>query len=206
MSYDVLAIVMLLVGCALIVAEVFVPSGGLIAVMCLISFAVSIWSGYKAWAVTAPGYWWTYLAAIIVLIPGTIVGIFRLLENTRFGERILLSAPRSDEVVPYAEEAARLSQLIGRRGESITMLMPGGLVRVDGERLHCTTEGLVIEAGRPVEIMAVRGTHLVVRPAGAEAASDGVGDAVASTPAAETRLPPDVPEEESPLDFDVPQG
>ncbi len=41
---------------------------------------------------------------------------------------------------------------------AITLLSPGGMVRVRDERLHAFTEGVLINMGEPIEVVAVRGT------------------------------------------------
>ncbi|HUE12710.1 MAG TPA: NfeD family protein, partial [Planctomycetaceae bacterium] len=76
----------------------------------------------------------------------------------------------------------------------LTSLNPGGLVLVDGTRQHCESEGLLLESGAPVEIVAVKGNRVVVRPV--------------ERPAHESGSPPQSPRagEETPLDFDLPQS
>lgn len=203
MNYEFLAILLLVLGCGLIVAEVFIPSGGMILVMCVLSFAASIWCAYKAWWDVSPGYFWTYIGGFVVLIPSVVVGIFRLISDTRVGDRILLAAPELEEVTPYQQEQAHLSQFIGQRGVTLTLLTPGGMVLVEHERLHAFSEGLLVEAGQPVEIVAVRGTRVLVRPVAADPAAPPE-----TTVAASDVFPAEAPAGDAspPLDFDLPQG
>jgi membrane-bound serine protease (ClpP class) len=202
MNYELLAILLLVVGCGLIVAEVFIPSGGMILVMCVLSFVASIWCAYQAWWGESQGYFWTYLGGLVVIIPSVVVGIFRLVSETRVGDRILLAAPDLAEVTPYQAEAARLSQLIGKRGVTQTPLNPGGMVRIDGERLHAFSEGLLVDAGRTVEIIEVRGTRVLVRPVSESSDPDAAREVAAAEPFDSSVSSSDAP----PLDFDVPQG
>jgi membrane-bound ClpP family serine protease len=62
MSYEFLAILLLVIGCGLIVAEVFIPSGGMILVLCVVTFLASIWCAYKAWWGVSTAYFATYIA------------------------------------------------------------------------------------------------------------------------------------------------
>ncbi|MBL8850205.1 MAG: NfeD family protein, partial [Planctomycetaceae bacterium] len=93
-----------------------------------------------------------------------------------------------------------LGQLIGQAGTAVTPLVPGGMVSVAGERLHAFTEGLLVEAGGDVEVVAVRGTRVLVRPKSPE------------HPASSTAEPGGLPVARAdaavapPLDFDVPQS
>lgn len=205
MDYDFLAILLMMVGFSLIVAEIFLPSGGLILVMCVVAFVASFWCAWKAWYGPSPFAFGVYLTAFLVLIPAVVIGTFKLFPLTPMGKR-LIGAPTIEEVTPYAEEQAHLQSLIGRIGKTITPLIPGGLVAVDGERLHAFSEGVLIDPGVDVEIMDVRGTRVLVREA---------VDAPPA-PAEETPNRPD-PEDvfltdtesgddEDRLDFDVPQS
>ena len=163
MDYQTLALLFLALGFALIIAEVFIPSGGILLVSCVLTFCASLWYAYKAWFGTNPSYFWTHLASMIILIPGFVVGLFRLLDRTSLGDRIMLNAPTSEEVIPYRAEAERLANLIGQQGVALTLMTPGGLVKVGHERLHCVSEGMLVEAGECVEIIGVQGTRVLVR-------------------------------------------
>jgi len=163
MDPQFLVLVFLLAGIILIFAELFVPSGGAIALMCAFCFLVSGFYAYRSWYETAPLYWWSYVAAIVVLIPSTVIGGFQFILKTPLGNRVLMPAPTTEEVTPYLEEQARLEKLIGHQGEALNLMTPGGMVLVNGERFHASSDGLLIEAGTPVEVVEVRGNRLVVR-------------------------------------------
>ena len=197
MSYELLAILLLVVGCGLIVAEVFIPSGGMILVLCILSFIAAIWCAYMAWWQSSPILFWIFIGAMVVLIPSFVVGLFRMLSTSRVGDRILLTAPEASELTPHQEELDRLSGYVGHRGQALTMLTPGGLVKVAGERLHGFTEGIMVQPGDPVEVVEVRGTRVLVRPL-------TNGEASAEHASADESKAPDGTS--APLDFDVPQG
>lgn len=199
MTYEALALLLMIVGFALLVAEVFLPSGGIILFLCVLSFVASIWCAHKAWWGVSNGYFWTFIGALIVLIPGATVAAFRFLEESAMGRRVLLSAPRQEEVVPYQQEVTRLEALIGRRGEALTLMTPGGMVMIDGERLHAVSEGTLISRGDIVEVMGVRGTRVIVRTLSA--------DPPRSAESGERLAERDPPiRTDPPLDFDFPQG
>ncbi len=207
MDYEFFAILLLLVGFVLIVAEIFLPSGGLILILCAISFGASLWCAAKAWYGTEPFAFGVYLASLAVLFPTVIIGAFQLFPRTSFG-RNLIAPPSLDEVTPHAEEREHLSQFVGRVGRTISPLTPGGLVMIDSERLHAFSEGVLIERDKPVEIIEVRGTRVLVREAPErdeeparpahrpDAKLAGGADAVSGEEGTS----------EPPLDFTVPQG
>jgi membrane-bound serine protease (ClpP class) len=189
-----LAVALLVLGLTLIVCEVFIPSAGLIAAFATLCFAGSVVAAWTAWWYDKPGYFAIYAIALLVLIPSALSGALYLLPRTEFGRQVLLEAPALDEVTPYQEEQRQLQRLVGRIGKTLTSLNPGGLVLVDGTRQHCESEGLLLESGAPVEIVAVKGNRVVVRPV--------------EWPAHESGSPPQSPRagEETPLDFDLPQS
>jgi membrane-bound serine protease (ClpP class) len=204
MTYESLAVLLMIVGFALIVAEVFIPSGGMILILCVISFVSSIWCAHKAWWVEQPGLFWAYIGALVVLIPSTVIGAFRFLEQSAVGKRVILAAPAQHEVVPHQEKVSQLTALIGLRGTALTLMTPGGMVQVHGQRLHAETEGLLIDPETPIEVIGVKGTRVLVRAAErpeesvAQPAESSRSDVVSSSTAAA--------EPAAPLDFDIPQG
>ena len=82
-SYGIIAILLLAFGLALIVAEVFIPSGGMIAIMALLCILASVWCAWNECYKTDQVFWsWFYVAAVVVMIPGVIGGTFYVLPRT----------------------------------------------------------------------------------------------------------------------------
>jgi membrane-bound ClpP family serine protease len=189
-----LAVVLLVLGLALIVCEVFIPSAGLIAAFATLCLAGSVAFAWQAWWYRSPAYFTIYVISLLILIPSALSGAFYVLPRTEFGRQVLLEAPDLQEVTPYQEEQRQLQRLVGQIGKTQTLLNPGGLVLVDGTRQHCESEGLLLEAGTPVEIVAVKGNRLVVRPVERRSDQDVSGPKLAQT------------DDQRPLDFELPQS
>jgi membrane-bound ClpP family serine protease len=206
LDYPSLAILLLMVGFALIIAEIFLPSGGLILVMCVVAFIASFWSAYKAWYGVSSLAFGLYLAALVILIPAFVIGSFQIFPRTPMGKR-LIGAPTTEEVTPYVEEQAHLQSLIGHIGKAITPLIPSGMVNVNGERLHAFSEGVLIDSGVEVEILDVRGTRVLVREAVdlPQPQSTQPPEPVSASEVFLTESEADS-EDDRPLDFDVPQS
>lgn len=163
-SNAIFAILLLVVGLAILVAEIFVPSGGLLGVITFISLVVSLVFAYRAWGTSHPNVFGVFCIMLLLLVPTVISFGFYMLPRTKFGKKVLLEAPEPQDLTPYAKESSRLEKSIGQFGTTITTLNPGGLVKLDGQRLHALSEGLSIEPGAWVEIVAIQGTSVVVRP------------------------------------------
>src|SRR5690242_11783197 len=61
MEYSHYAILLLMLSLALLTAEVFVPSGGFISVLMLLSLAGSVFCAFRAWWGSSPTLWWSYV-------------------------------------------------------------------------------------------------------------------------------------------------
>jgi len=143
---------------ALIVAEVFVPSAGLItlcAIGCLAG-GVAIFFSRSA----AAG--WAGVVIAVVMIPSVLVGAYKIFPKTRFGKRVLLAPPvrKEGEAIPDTEE---LKGLLGAVGTVITPMRPVGMCDFSGHRVECVAESGYVEKGIRVKVIKVESTQLTVR-------------------------------------------
>jgi len=201
MEHSHISILLLIVGIALLVAELFLPSGGMITILAVLAFTVSMWAAWTAWWDTARVFWWTYLASLIVLLPTAVVIALNVFPKTKLGKRVLLEAPSLEKVTPYLDETKKLEALIGSTGTTLSLLNPGGLVLVDGERMHSESEGMMIDPKTAVDVVGVDGTRLIVRQATSEKVDPQI--------VAQENQNPEVSDSEQnhdPLDFDIPQS
>lgn len=163
-SNAIFAVLLLIVGLAILMAEVFIPSGGLLGVITFLSLVVSLIFAYRAWGGSHPAIFYAFCVLLLLLIPIVIGTGFSILPHTAVGKKVILEAPDTETLTPYLAESRHLEQLVGEFGTALTMLNPGGLVRVLGERLHATSAGFAIESGDSVKVIEVRGNSIVVRP------------------------------------------
>lgn len=169
--YPELAIVLLLLGLLLLVAEIFIPSGGTLLGGSLICLGFSVYFAWKAWWGSSPVWWWVYIGSALVLLPTVTSLALYIFPRTSMGKQVLLEAPSAERLSTPSKEEQRLLEAVGRIGRTVTPLTPGGLVQVDSHRFHCFSEGLIIDRDELVEIVAVRGPRLLVRKAAVSAES-----------------------------------
>lgn len=153
-----LAIILLAVGFCLVVLEVFIPSGGLITVLALVSVGVSIYFAFAQSAGT--GVLFVVIAA--VGMPLLAYEMLKLFPKTEIGRRFLLFGPKNHEEVATSSER-KLRSYAGKRGVTKTTLRPTGVAEIEGERVNVVSEGMIIEPGIPVEVVEVKGNRVVVR-------------------------------------------
>lgn len=208
MDQPTLAILLLILSLFFIVAEIFLPSGGLLTALAVMSLAGSFWCAHNAWWEDSPGKFLSYLVSGFVLIPATIVFSFYLLPRTRFGKAAMATAPKEEDVRPFVEEEAHLQSLVGRFGETLTPLNPGGLVTLDGERLHAESEGMMLERAERIKVIAIHGNRVVVRRTDEPEPTlePTTNETSPIELARDEHDPPIEPPSNAPLDFDLPQG
>ena len=199
------ALAFAILGFCLIVAEFFVPSGGMIALSCAGSFVASVACAYSAWYVSSPKLFWGFTLGLSVLIPSFLVFFLRTLERTSLGNNLLLPKTNSMDVTPYQQESALLDRLIGRLGTAVTPMNPGGMVRVENERLHAICEGILLNQGDQIEVTGVRGNRVLVKRAAPGPVSRDE-TAIAPTNSSRVSHSHEITQDEERLDFDVPQN
>ncbi len=153
--------ILLLVGLVLVMAEIFVPSGGLIG---FISFSSIIAAIILAFVKSGPLVGVIFLTVACVAVPAALIAAFRFLPDTPMGKKLLMNIPTPEEVLPDSEERRRLRQLVGRVGRAKSKMLPSGAIMVGGQIFDAVSEGLPIEPDQPVRVIEVRGAIVVVRP------------------------------------------
>ncbi len=197
-----LAIALLALATVLIVAEIFIPSGGILALSMFASLFAAFYYAWAAWWESNPTMFWGFTAFAVVVIPSVTILALVILPKTKFGKRILLAGPSEEEVVPFAKEEERLNGFVGLIAKTITPLNPSGMVSIDRERIHAYSEGLIIESGVDVKIIKVTGTRVLVREARADEKPLEVVE-TNSTPEGDSSASPKRAAPDGPLDFEI---
>ncbi len=153
---------LLIVGLVLVTLEVFVPSGGVLGFLSIVSLLAGI---ILAFYHSGPEVGLLFLAVTAVALPTALALAFRWWPKTPMGRRLLLEVPKSEDVLPDSPERRSLRQLVGKLGVAKTLMLPGGPVLVEGRTIDALSEGQPIEAGQRVRIIEVRGNRVLVRPA-----------------------------------------
>jgi membrane-bound serine protease (ClpP class) len=158
MIWIVFAILLFLLGAALLVAEVFVPSFGLLTVG---AFAALIGGVYIFFTYSTLAGWLGIFIAVI-MVPTVLIAAYRTLPKTRFGKNVILSQPKREkgEGVP---DAPQLKELEGRVGVVLTPLRPVGMCDFSGLRVESVAESGYVNKGRKVKVIHIDGTQVTVR-------------------------------------------
>jgi membrane-bound ClpP family serine protease len=144
------------IGIVLLVLELFVPSFGILSVLgaiCLFGGVLMAASDPKE-AVIMLGI--ALLIAIIV-----VAFAIKYFKHRGVWNRFILREQLTTEK-GFTSNPDR-AFLIGMTGESITPLRPAGTARIDGVRVDVVTDGSFIPTGKPVVVIHVEGSRVVVR-------------------------------------------
>ncbi len=155
------AILLLVLGCVLVVTEVFIPSGGIISILAAVAFITSILIASWEGPTTGPATGFIFAAITVLAVPSLVAIAFKYWPKTRMGKAFLGELPREDEVVPEDPRRA----LIGRIGVARSKMLPSGAVEIDGQMIDAMSQGQAIEPGTYVVVVEVRANRVVVRPA-----------------------------------------
>lgn len=153
-------LLLLVFGLLLLIAEVFIPSGGVIGLLALSCLCLSLWRAFEQ--STALGL--NFLLADLLLMPMAMVLAVYLWPRTPLAKRVFLNPPAPEDI-EVSHSSQRLDHLIGQVGRALTPLRPSGLVDFDGRRLDGLSEDGLIPSGALVRAVRVRSGQLVVRMA-----------------------------------------
>lgn len=145
----------LLLGAALIIVEVFLPGFGLPGISGLILIAVGI-------LLTAMHFGASVAVAVLLVVVAVLaVVITFVLRHASKGGMNRLKLFLSDKEELHIGRDMQV--LVGKSGRTLSVLRPAGIGDFDGVRLNVVTEGGYIDREKPIEIVSVDGSRIVVR-------------------------------------------
>jgi membrane-bound ClpP family serine protease len=159
------AVLLLILGAAFAVMEVFFTSAGILAFLSLSAVIAAVVVGFNQGPVTGI----LILLGAILGMPTSIVLAFKYLPKTPMGRKLLLIAPTSKDVLPEDPEKERLKGLLGRTGRAKSPMLLSGVITIDGHTVEAVSESMPIEVGQTVRVVQVEGHRVVVRPVDEEA-------------------------------------
>ncbi|MBL8694284.1 MAG: hypothetical protein JNJ88_09330 [Planctomycetes bacterium] len=154
-----IATALLVAGVLCVVAEVFFPSLGILALFAVLSLAGSVVFGFRE----STELGWTFLVASVGGGFGSALIAFKIFPRTRFGKRMIVDGPTFSSDPAATDPETR--DLLGRSGRAMSVLRPAGVAEVDGRRIDCVADGELLEPGTPIVVTALDGNRVVVRRA-----------------------------------------
>ncbi|MDN4607059.1 NfeD family protein [Sporosarcina highlanderae] len=144
------------IGVILIILELFLP-GGIAGTLGAVAIVASI--------IMAGGNPMSMAYAVLIAIAVAVTGMVIIMKF--FGKRLhllnkMVLMDSTDTESGYVSNVNR-TELLGKKGTTITPLRPAGTVELDGERIDVVSQGSYIDKGKHVIIVKVEGSRIVVR-------------------------------------------
>jgi len=158
MDGALLLIVLFGLGLVILVAEIFLPSHGILTVAGVVFLTLGVVRtfqyGTQAGALA--------IIACLILLPALSILAVKYFHRTPLGRRI---SPPNPVYTPadFGSDVETLRPLIGQIGRSLSPLHPVGTCEFSGRRLQCIAEMEAIDSNVRVRATDIRGKSLTVR-------------------------------------------
>jgi membrane-bound ClpP family serine protease len=154
------SLLLLLLGLACLVLEMFVPSGGMLGVLSTLSILSALVLAFMS----GPMYGSAMTIAVTILVPVILAVAVKYWPHTPLGKLIMLTPPESvEEVLPSTEAYRTRNLMIGKKGVAKSPMLPSGVVLIEGRTYDAISSGMPIEANQPICVVGVDTQRLVVR-------------------------------------------
>ena len=150
-----LSIILQLVGVVVIIAEIILPSGGILSIVALGVFGYSLFMVFNEISKTI-GF--AFVAADLVMIPVLVIVGLKLMARSPVTLRKTLS--RKEGV---SSQSPELDSYIDMPGTAVTDLRPAGIAVINGKRVDVVTRGEYVQKDSAIIVIEVTGNQIIVR-------------------------------------------
>jgi membrane-bound serine protease (ClpP class) len=147
-------------GFVLLLAELFIPTGGILFVLSVAALVVGVGMTYYS---PDPAVFIGTLIFVILGAPLLFGLAFYYWPKTSVGKKFFLTGPEGDHTLASMPINQELEQLRGHYGKTLSALRPAGVTDFDGRRVDTITEGMMIDAGQWVRCIDVQAGKVIVR-------------------------------------------
>jgi len=178
-------LILFLLGIILLAVEIFIlPGFGVVGISGIIAIGFSLVFSMQDFIVPRFEWEWGLLgrnaAAVSLGMVTSVLGIvvltltgakFRLFDRLTLKAKITGTAggpdPDATSLSTLEEfgEEENYTHLFGKTGIASSTLRPSGKAEIEGHSYSVETEGLFIESGKAIKVIAIRGSRIIVRQA-----------------------------------------
>jgi membrane-bound ClpP family serine protease len=150
-----LTIILQLVGILVVIAEIIIPSGGILGILAAGLFGYSLYIVFSQVSATSG---MVFVMADLVIIPVLVYIGIKVLAKSPVTLRTRLS--KRDGVT--SQDTAQ-NAFLGMEGRTVTDLRPSGVAIIDRQRVDVVTRGEYLEKETDIVVTAVRGNQIIVK-------------------------------------------
>jgi len=155
MGVLIIPIILQVAGVVVIIAEIVLPSGGLLSIIAAGLFGYSLYTVFTEVSAFAG---MVFVIADVILLPVVLILGIKLLAVSPVTLRTRLSKTNG-----YSSQLESLNAFKGHSGTALTTLRPAGTALIDDQRVDVVSRGEYIEKGAAVVVVAVDGNRVVVK-------------------------------------------
>ncbi|ABW65829.1 NfeD family protein [Desulfosudis oleivorans] len=154
MNPVMLVVILQLVAVVIIIAEVIIPSGGLLSLLAAGLIGYSLYTVFGQISVDA-GY--LLIGIDVVVLPLVILLGLKLLARSPATLRAELSTGAG-----VTSQRPDMEGLMGKKGTALSDLRPSGVAMIEGKRVDVVSRGAYIDRNSEVVVRAVTGNQVIV--------------------------------------------
>jgi membrane-bound ClpP family serine protease len=148
-------VILQLAGIGIIIAEIIIPSGGILSILAVGIFAYSLYIVFTNISLFAG---MVFLTVDLITIPVLIILGLKFIARSPVTLRETLS--RELGVTSQSED---MDHFLGLEGIALTDLRPAGMALLDDRRTDVVTRGEYLDKGTAVVVIKITGNQIVVK-------------------------------------------
>lgn len=157
----ILALILIAAGILLVLAELFLPTGGILFALAIGALVVGVALPFL-YGDSYTGL--LLMVGVLILLPVLNVLMVYIWPHTVLARRLTTGGPEEDATLAAMPVYLELESLRGQFGRAVSALRPSGMVDFNGRRIDCLTEGMMVEPGDWVRCIEVKVGKVIVRP------------------------------------------
>jgi membrane-bound serine protease (ClpP class) len=143
-----------IIGVIVIIAEIIIPSGGILAVLAIGVLGFSL---FKAFLIST-NIGMIFSGADIIIVPVLVLAGLKFIAKSPLALRRTLS--KQEGVVSQNKD---LQSLVHASGVTVTDLRPAGSIRIDNKKIDAVTQGEYLDKDTSIIVIKVTGNQVIVR-------------------------------------------
>jgi membrane-bound serine protease (ClpP class) len=155
MSSLVLPIILQLIGVFVLIAEIIIPSGGILGI---ITVSLMGYSLYLVFTTISTFAGMVFVIADIIMFPIVLFAGIKLLAKSPATLKTSLSKTNG-----FSSQSEELIEFIGLTGTVVTDLRPAGTAKINNRRVDVVSRGEYLDKGTEIVVLAVEGNRVVVK-------------------------------------------
>ncbi len=147
-------IILQALGVLIIIAEIILPSAGLLTLLAMAIFGYSIFLVFDTFP-SSVGM--IFIGADLIVIPLLLYVGLKLLAKSPVTLQTVLSRGKG-----VSSQSDNLDFYLGKTGTALTALRPAGTARIEKKRVDVVSRGDFIEKGSSILVVEVTGNQIIV--------------------------------------------